>query len=96
MNMKDTDVEKQYSKDENVVMSRFVWESYNASHERTVKRVITALIVAVLLLAGTNLAWLCVFNQYDITSEEYTIEGHDNANANYLESGVDGVINNGE
>ena len=73
-----------------------VYESEAARHERTVKRLLTALLITILLMVGTNLAWLYVFNQYDITSEEYTIEGHDNANANYLESGVDGVINNGE
>ena len=78
--MKDLDVEKTYSTDENIVMSRFVWESYNASHERTVKRCIAALIVAVLLLAGTNLAWLWVWNQYDFSSEEYVVENDGNSN----------------
>jgi len=73
-----------------------VYEGEAARHERTVKRLLTALLVTILLMVGTNLAWLYVFNQYDISSEEYTIEGHENANANYLESGMDGVINNGE
>ena len=73
-----------------------VYESEAARHERTVKRLLTALLVTILLMVGTNLAWLWVWNQYDISSEEYTIEGRDNANANYLESGMDGVINNGE
>lgn len=73
-----------------------VYESEAARHERTVKRLLTALLVTILLMVGTNMAWLYVFNQYDISSEEYTIEGHENANANYLESGMDGVINNGE
>ena len=73
-----------------------VYESEAARHERTVKRLITALIIAILLIVGSNLAWLWVWNQYDFSSESYTIEGQDNANANYLESGMDGVINNGE
>ena len=73
-----------------------VYESEAARHERTVKRLLTALLITILLMVGTNMAWLYVFNQYDISSEEYTIEGQDNANANYLESGMDGVINNGE
>ena len=94
--MKDIDIDSKYGTDEKMVMSRFVWESYNASHERTIKRFIVALVVAVLLLAGTNLAWLWVWNQYDFSSESYVIEGQDNANANYLESGMDGVINNGK
>ena len=73
-----------------------VYESEAARHERTVKRLLTALLITILLMVGTNLAWLWAWNQYDISSEEYTIEGHDSANANYLESGTDGVINNGE
>lgn len=74
----------------------YVYELESAKHERTVKRLLRALLITILLMVGTNLAWLYVFNQYDISSEQYTIEGQDNANANYLESGVDGVINNGE
>ena len=84
------------SNEEQVVMSRFVWESYNASHERTVKHFVRALIIAIILLAATNGAWLWVWNQYDFSSESYVIENHDDGNANYLESGYDGVINNGE
>lgn len=94
--MKDIDIDSKYGTDENMVMSRFVWESYNASHERTIKRFIVALVVAVLLLAGTNLAWLWVWNQYDFSSESYVIEGADDSNANMLGNGasVNGVINN--
>jgi hypothetical protein len=73
-----------------------VYESEAARHERTVKRLLTALLITILLMVGTNLAWLYVWNQYDFTSETYTIEGKDSANANYLESGMEGVINNGE
>ena len=69
-----------------------VYESEAARHERTVKRLLIALLVTVVLMVGTNLAWLWVWNQYDFTSESYTIENQD-GNANYLESGYDGVIN---
>lgn len=82
--------------DEHKDVPYIVYESESARHERTVKRLLTALLITILLMVGTNLAWLYVFNQYDISSEQYTIEGKDNANANYLESGVEGVINNGE
>ena len=72
-----------------------VYESEAARHERTVKRLLTALLITILLMVGTNMAWLYVWNQYDFSSEEYTIENHEDGNANYLESGYDGVINNG-
>lgn len=35
-----------------------VYESEAARHERTVKRLITALLIAILLIVGSNLAWL--------------------------------------
>lgn len=72
-----------------------VYESEAARHERTVKRLLTALLITILLMVGTNMAWLWVWNQYDFSSESYTIE-NESGNANYLESGYDGVINNGE
>lgn len=40
-----------------------VYESEAARHERTVKRLITALLIAILLIVGSNLAWLYVFSQ---------------------------------
>lgn len=72
-----------------------VYESEAARHERTVKRLLTALLISILLMVGTNMAWLYVWNQYDFSSESYTIE-NEGGNSNYLESGMDGVINNGE
>lgn len=72
-----------------------VYESEAARHERTVKRLLTALLITILLMVGTNMAWLYVWNQYDFSSESYVIENHDDGNANYLDSGLEGVINNG-
>ena len=73
-----------------------VYESEAARHERTVKRLLVALLVTILLMVGTNMAWLWVFNQYNFTSESYVMDSGNNGNTNYLESGADGVINNGE
>ena len=70
-----------------------VYESEAARHERTVKRLIISLITTVCLLVITNLAWLYVFNQYDITSETTEIVT-DEGNANMLEAGMNGEINN--
>ena len=72
-----------------------VYESEAARHERTVKRLLMALLITILLMVGTNMAWLYVWNQYDFSSESYTIENHDDGNANYLDSGMEGVTNNG-
>ena len=72
-----------------------VYESEAARHERTVKRLITALLIAILLIVGSNLAWLYVWNQYDFSSESYTVESNDDGNSNMLQAGMNGVINNG-
>ena len=71
-----------------------VYESEAARHERTVKRLITALLIAILLIVGSNLAWLYVWNQYDITTETISIDNSDEGNANYLEAGINGEIIN--
>ena len=74
-----------------------VYESESARHERTVKRLLTALLITILLMVGTNMAWLYVFNQYDISSEEVVIENEGDAdNSNIIGAGAsaNGVINN--
>lgn len=71
-----------------------VYESEAARHERTVKRLLIMLGIVILLLVGSNMAWLYVFNQYDIASTTTEIST-DEGNANMLEAGNDGEINNG-
>ena len=73
-----------------------VYESESARHERTVKRLLTALLITILMMVGTNLAWLYVWNQYDFSSETYTVESDEAGNSNVLQAGMNGVINNGE
>lgn len=73
-----------------------VYEGEAARHERTVKRLLTALLITILLMVGTNLAWLYVWNQYDFSSEEYSVETDDTVNTNMLGNGasVQGTITN--
>ena len=82
--------------DNNTKVPYIVFESECARHERTVKRLLTALLISVLLIVGSNLAWLYVWNQYDFSSESYTLESDDSGNSNVLQAGMDGVINNGK
>ena len=72
-----------------------VYESEAARHERTVRRLIKALLIAILLIVGSNLAWLWVWNQYDFASETYTVESNEDGNSNMLQAGMNGVISNG-
>lgn len=70
-----------------------VYESEAARHERTVKRLITALLIAILLIVGSNLAWLWVWNQYDFSSEEYVVENDGNSNLLGAGASMNGVTN---
>ena len=67
------------------------YESEMARHERTIKRLLTALVISIVLLCVSNLAWLWFINQFDVATETVTQE-LDNGNANYI--GADGYINN--
>ena len=70
-----------------------VFEGEMARHERTVKRLVVALIISISLIFISNVAWLWFFNQFDITSEDIIVDGTQQGNANFI--GEDGVINNG-
>lgn len=74
-----------------------VVEGIQIRHERTVKRLIIALIIALLLVFASNALWLYAWCQYDYTSEETQSvveqKADDGSNANYI--GQSGEINNG-
>lgn len=73
-----------------------VYEGTIARFERTAKRLIIAIIVAVIALFVSNIAWLYAWNMYDYESTNIIVDGESNGDANYIEAGVNGVINNGE
>ena len=66
------------------------YEGAMARHERTVKRLIIGIVIAVILLFATNVAWLCMFYQYDMVSYEQDGEGINN-----ICTGTQGSIING-
>lgn len=75
----------------------FAFEIAQASMERQAKRLIIALVIAVVLIFASNAAWLWAWMQYDYTSEStttetITVDGKDGA-ANYASNG--GRIING-
>ena len=79
-----------------VMVPYIVYEGEQARAERHSKRLVTALIVTILLLFGTNALWISAWLQYDYSSEEMTtthlIEAKDGI-ANYI--GNSGDIVNG-
>ena len=74
-----------------------VFEGECARHERTVKRLLIAIIITIALLVVSNMAWLYVFNQYDISSEVVTVENEGNADSQNVQgvgANAHGVIGN--
>ena len=69
------------------------FESEMARHERTVKRLLVALALAVALLFASNAAWLIFFSQFDISDTAVTLDSQDTGTNNYI--GNDGDITNG-
>ena len=70
-----------------------VYESEAARHERTIKRLVRALVLAILVIMVSNIAWLWMWNQYDFTSESYTVENDGNSNLLGAGASMNGVTN---
>ena len=62
----------------------YIYEGTTARFERINKRLIVALIITIVLLFLSNIAWLWYINQYDFISEEisYTQDGRGLNNIN--------------
>lgn len=70
-----------------------VFEGEMTRHERTIKRLVSLLILTIALLFISNVAWLWFFNQFNIEGETVSLDSRDAGIANYI--GEDGTINNG-
>lgn len=71
------------------------FEAEMARHERTIKRLLVALVVTVALVFVSNIAWLWFFNQFDIEGEAVQLESREDGNASYMGAGASGIIDNG-
>lgn len=83
--------------DKNFSVPYIVYEGEQAASERTIKRLIIALVITIGLLFATNLVWLIEFFSYDYVSEDTTttVEADDSSTANYIGIGQDGDITYG-
>lgn len=70
-----------------------VHEEAQAKAERTIKRLIIALITSIILLFATNVLWIWNNSQYDFVDSEVNVDTEGEGNANYI--GQDGDIYNG-
>lgn len=68
-------------------------ESQMSRNERSIKRLVIALIVAIALMFATNAIWIYAWTSYDYTGEERTIEvDAKDGIANYI-GGMGDIIN---
>jgi len=65
--------------DEDKKVPMIVFESCMVRMERTIRRLVVCLVLAILLICASNLAWLYEWNQYDYvgdtTSKTYEQDG---------------------
>lgn len=67
------------------------FEAEMARHERTIRRLLIALVVSVALIFVSNVAWLWFFNQFDYSTDTIT-QGTDAGDNSYLGAGAS-IIN---
>lgn len=70
------------------------YEAECARHDRNIKRLVWVIVLCVVLLVASNLAWLYAWNQYDyeVVDESIELTTRNGGHANYI--GNDGDINN--
>ena len=78
----------------NNMVPYIVYESAEAKSERTIKRLIIALVITIILLFATNVIWILEFFSFDTvdTATTTTVDAGSGV-ANYI--GEDGDINYG-
>ena len=79
---------------EPVTVSYLVYRDTICHDRRIIDKLVIALICTVVLMFGTNLAWLLVWNSYEFVSDEITVDSEDSGIANY--TGGNGGITFGE
>lgn len=70
-----------------------IYEATQARNERTIKKLIIVVVIAIALMFISNAIWLYAWMQYDYISEDVTVDSQDGGNANYI--GNNGDIMNG-
>lgn len=82
---------KEMRKQQEATISRYAFEATLVSFEKTIKRLWIVILVLILLLAGTNAAW--VYYEAQFTEEVVTVEQESESGYNnYV--GHDGDITN--
>lgn len=88
-------VNQQSSEQESIQVPYVVHESATTRLERIIKKLALIIILLILLLVGTNIAWIAYESQFETVMEETAItQDNEDGNNNYV--GNDGEIIYGE
>ena len=63
------------------------FEAEMARYERTIRRLLIALVIAIAVIFISNISWLWFFNQFDYSSDTVT-QGTDAGDNSYLGAGA--------
>ena len=74
-------------KGEKAAVPFYVFESFRIHNQKIITTLIVALIVTIVLLFATNIAWLIHDSQFDYSGCEVTMDAADDGNANYINNG---------
>ena len=78
---------------ENKTVPYIVYESAQAKNERTIKRIVIALIIAIAFIFISNALWLYAWMQYDYIGVEDTITySQDGSRFNNINTGEQGDL----
>jgi hypothetical protein len=69
---------------EQMTVPYIVHESAMARNERHIRRLVIALIVAIVMIVTTNIAWLYVWNSYEYVGDSETTYSQDGEGVNII------------
>lgn len=73
-----------YMDNEQMTVPYIVFEGSMARSERHIKRLVIALIIAVVMIAVTNIAWLILWNSYEYVGDSETTYSQDGEGVNII------------
>ena len=84
--------------DTNMTVPYIVYEGAQARQERTIKRLIITIIIAVAMLFASNAIWIYAWTLYDYGSEvqQVDFDSGDGGVNNFVGRDFQGDLNNGE
>lgn len=81
--------------EEQINVPYIVFEGTQARNERTVRRLVTVIILLIAILFAETAIWLYAWNSYEYVDEGIEIDGG-NGNASFIGRDLNGVYNYGE